>query len=405
MKSGYKQTKIGEIPEEWEAVELIEALELQRGYDLPVQSRTKGEHPLIGSNGMIDMHNEWKVAGPTIVTGRSGTIGRLYYEEANCWPLNTTLYVKNTKGNDPKYLFYLLISIDLKRYGTGTGVPTLNRNVVHKHKIALPPLPEQQKIAEILSTVDEKMAVIDEQLAQTQELKKGLMQRLLTRGIGHTTFKDSPLGGIPESWSIIKLDDLVQVNRSITYGIVQPGPFDADGTFLVRGKDYSRGWVSPDDFFKVSKRVEEPYKRARLKKGDILITIVGAGLGNLAIVPDWLEGANITQTTARIAIDSERADSMFYYYVLQSPIGRENVRNYEKGNAQPGLNLADVKKFLVPALPLSEQRQIAQILTTVDAKLQVLTDKKAQYQELKRGLMQQLLTGQRRVRGAAEMAG
>ncbi|RYE89927.1 MAG: restriction endonuclease subunit S [Cytophagaceae bacterium] len=94
-------------------------------------------------------------------------------------------------------------------------------DVIDSISIPLPPIPEQRKIAEILSTLDEKMAVMDEQLAQTQELKKGLMQRLLTKGIGHTQFKDSPLGEIPASWDVNQLDSCLSL---ITYGFTNPMP-------------------------------------------------------------------------------------------------------------------------------------------------------------------------------------
>ena len=106
----------------------------------------------------------------------------------------------------------------------------------------------------------------------------------------------------------------------------------------------------------------------------MITTIVGAGVGNMEIVPKWLEGANITQTTARIAINNKIADFKFYYQVLCSHIGKLNVRNYEKGGAQPGLNLSDIKKYLVPFPERLEQQKIAEILTTVDDKLEIISN-------------------------------
>ncbi len=204
--------------------------------------------------------------------------------------------------------------------------------------------------------------------------------------------KQTKIGAIISDWKIINLEDIIQLDRGITYGIVQPGSFDPNGRFLVRGKDYSKGWVQPDEFFKVSSKVEEPYKRARLKKNDLITTIVGAGVGNMEIVPEWLEGANITQTTARIAIDNKKADYRFYYQVLNSWIGQMNVRLFEKGGAQPGLNLGDIKKYTVPLPPLPEQQKIAEILSTVDDKIEIIDQQITQTQELKKGLIQLLLT-------------
>jgi type I restriction enzyme S subunit len=177
----FKDSVLGEIPESWEVKDFIDVMVLQRGFDLPTGKRRKGQVPLIASNGIIDSHDEVKVKGPVIVTGRSGTIGKVYFEERDSWPLNTTLYVKDFKGNDPRFLYYFLIAQDIKQYGTGTGVPTLNRNVVHLTKVCVPDsIKEQQDIATILNTVDTKLAILQTKKENYQELKKGLMQQLLT---------------------------------------------------------------------------------------------------------------------------------------------------------------------------------------------------------------------------------
>ena len=176
----FKNTKIGRIPEEWEVKKFQEVMVLQRGFDLPVQNRSIGEYPILASNGIIDYHNEFRVKEPGIITGRSGTLGKVHFIEKDYWPLNTTLYVKEIYYNNPKFLYYFLQHLKIERYGTGTGVPTLNRNVVHKIRVILPPLPEQKQIATILSTVDDKLNVLQTKKTSFETLKKGLMEQLLT---------------------------------------------------------------------------------------------------------------------------------------------------------------------------------------------------------------------------------
>lgn len=112
---------------------------LQRGYDLPKPDRISGAYKLASSSGIIDTHNAYKTKGPGVFTGRSGSIGGVFYEEEDYWPLNTVLYVKEFYGNDPKLIFYLIKSLDFKKYAGGTGVPTLNRNNVHSIIVSLPP--------------------------------------------------------------------------------------------------------------------------------------------------------------------------------------------------------------------------------------------------------------------------
>lgn len=176
----FKKTEIGEIPAKWNIESLIEVLVLQRGFDLPVQRRIKGQYPILASNGFIDYHQEFKVKGPGIVTGRSGTLGKVHYIESNYWPLNTTLYVKEFYNNHPKFIYYFLQSLSTEKYGTGTGVPTLNRNILHKVKVAIPPLDEQIKIAEIISESDAEIEKEVSYRADLERIKTGLMQVLLT---------------------------------------------------------------------------------------------------------------------------------------------------------------------------------------------------------------------------------
>jgi len=131
----------------------------------------------------------------------------------------------------------------------------------------------------------------------------------------------------PDGWTTALLEELTDPARPIRYGIVQPGRFDPDGRYMIRGQDYSeaRGWARPGDFFRVSARVESRYRKARVRAGDLIITIVGAGTGYVETVPGWLDGANLTQTTARIAIRPDVASPQFCKYLLQSDIGSDQV--------------------------------------------------------------------------------
>lgn len=99
------------------------------------------------SNGIGGYHSEYKAKGPGVVTGRSGTIGNLHYIEADYWPHNTALWVTDFKGNNPKFIYYLYQQFDLSRFGTGSGVPTLNRNDVHDALVFVPSISEQEKIS------------------------------------------------------------------------------------------------------------------------------------------------------------------------------------------------------------------------------------------------------------------
>jgi len=141
-------------PNGYPELPLIKIASLQRGYDLPVQNRIDGDIPIFAANGQNGTHNQAKATGPGVVTGRSGTIGKVHYVEGDYWPLNTSLYVTNFHGNHPKWVYYMLQAFRLERFVEGAGVPTLNRNLVHSELIPLPPLPEQKRIAAILDKAD-----------------------------------------------------------------------------------------------------------------------------------------------------------------------------------------------------------------------------------------------------------
>ena len=115
MKQGYKQSPLGIIPEDWEVKRIGDFAPLQRGFDLPTDKIVKGEYPVVYSNGILNYHNEFKVKAPGVVTGRSGTIGKVTYVESDYWPHNTSLWVTDFKNNNPKYVFHLYKHLDLSK--------------------------------------------------------------------------------------------------------------------------------------------------------------------------------------------------------------------------------------------------------------------------------------------------
>ena len=132
-------SEIGPVPEGWEVLRLDESLTLQRGFDLPKQSRTDGSHPVFAASGLNGWHSEWKVRGPGVTTGRSGILGQVFFVDRDFWPLNTSLWVKEYKRSNPWHAYFLLQTLELAQFNAGSAVPTLNRNHVHSLPIVAPP--------------------------------------------------------------------------------------------------------------------------------------------------------------------------------------------------------------------------------------------------------------------------
>ena len=141
----------------WTQKTLGEIVNLKRGFDLPSSSRVDGPYPVFSSSGQTGTHSEAAVKGPCVVTGRYGTIGQVFFSDAACWPLNTSLYSTDFKGNDPKFVYYLLKTIPWRDYLTASAVPGINRNHVHLCPVCVPDHETQTAISGVLGLLDNKI--------------------------------------------------------------------------------------------------------------------------------------------------------------------------------------------------------------------------------------------------------
>lgn len=418
MSNGMKQTNIGEIPVEWEMFKLSNLCKVKRG-----ASPRPIKDPLwwggcVGWVRISDVTSSTKYLNTTtdylsdegvkqsiqiprgeVILTICATIGVPIIINTDACIHDGFVWFDGLSQNiDREYFYYFLLSkrellASNRQLGTQGN---LNTTIVGELYFPFPPLAEQQKIAEILTTVDDKIAVIDEQLAKTNELKTGLMQQLLTKGIGHTEFKDSPLGQIPKKWEVVQLDKLV---KKVGSGITPSGGRETylkKGVLFIRSQNVLSGKLQLDDAAFISHQQHQRMSNSYLSPGDVLLNITGASIGRSAVVPDTILAGNVNQHVCIIRTTSE-LDAQFLCEFLNSHFGQKQIDMFQAGGNRQGLNFQQIRSFNIPLPLLTEQQQVAEILTTVDDKVQVLRDKKEHYQTLKRGLMQQLLTGKLRV--------
>lgn len=143
----------------WKTGELGKFITLKRGYDLPQQKRKNGGVPIFSSSGISGTHDTAMVKAPGVITGRYGTIGQVFMADENFWPLNTTLYVEDFHGNNPRFIYYFLKTLGWEKFTSSSAVPGINRNTVHKETICLPDIATQDKIASVLTTLDDKIEI------------------------------------------------------------------------------------------------------------------------------------------------------------------------------------------------------------------------------------------------------
>jgi type I restriction enzyme S subunit len=250
---------------EWRKVSLGDAIELKRGYDLPSRDRRDGPFPIVSSSGISGHHSEAKAKAPGVVIGRYGTLGEVHYITQDYWPLNTALYVRDFKGNDPRFVSYFLCSLDFTAYSDKAAVPGLNRNDLHTARVLLPPLPEQRAIAHILGTLDDKIELNRKQNETLEAMARALfkawfvdfepvrakMEGRWQRGQSlpglpvhlYDLFPDrlveSELGEIPEGWRHSTIGEEVMVCGGSTPSTKEPEFWEGGQHCWATPKDLS----------------------------------------------------------------------------------------------------------------------------------------------------------------------
>jgi len=429
-EQGFRQTPIGKIPEDWKTAKLGDICRFKRGFSYHSNQITKNSTNIrfitindFEKEGGLKQNSEKIFIKENINIDseffiKSGDVLIANTDMSKGFIIGAPILIENLKSNvvysmdltklifnisriDNKFLFYLLkhdkIRKKMKAFAQGTNVLHLNHDLVKNIKIPLPPLPEQRKIAEILSTVDNAIQKVSDAIARTERLKKGLMQRLLTKGIGHNKFKFSKELGceIPEEWEVVRLGDVCSVKTGPFGSQLKKEDLTTQGFKVyeqenVIHNDFKRGndFIDPKKF--------ESLKNFKVLPGDVLLTRVGS-VGCAIVVPKDILPGIIGSRLLRIRSDKKTVHSHYLRSVLTSSFIQHQIAQSAHGATRKGLNTEIVKKFKIPLPPISEQQKIAEILSTVDKKLELEKKRKEKLERIKRGLMNDLLTGRRRV--------
>lgn len=377
---GYKDSPLGIIPMEWEVKRLGEVLSIGNGKDY--KHLSVGHVPVFGTGGIITYVNNYLYNGDTVCIGRKGTIDKPIFYSGKIWTVDTLFYTYAFKTTFARYIYLLFQIIDWKKYNEATGVPSLSKSTIERIMIPLPPLPEQEKIAEILSTWD-KAIERQTQLIQKLELrKKGLMQQLLTG--------KKRLPGFTGEWKRIAIKDFaVEISLKNKQGenweVLSCTKYEG----LIPSLQYFGRQMFAKDIsqYKVVPQFCFAYATNHIEEGSIGYQSVYA---NALISPMY----TVFKTDENLINDA------FLYKLLKShhAIYLYNAMMEGSIDRRGGLrwdNFSKIK-FVVPSL--QEQTAIANILSSCDEEVRLAQDKLAAMKEQKKGFMQVLLTGKRRVK-------
>ena len=363
----------------WQTKKLVEVATLQRGFDLPTQDRLSGDIPLVTSSGISDKS---AVRGPGVATGRSGSIGNVFFIEEDFWPLNTVLYVKDFHGNDPRFVFHLLKEFDLKRFASGSGVPTLNRNFVHDELVSVPSLPEQRRIVGILDEALDGLvtakANAEKNLQYARALFESHLQSVFTlRG---------------EVWPIKKLGELSDQITDCTHN---SPPYVEAGIPMLDSKHVKDGFLiddtEPEKFISLATDALLA-KRCKPRAGDILISSRGS-IGKIAIVREG-QDFNIMGNMILIRLPAGVSREFTAFY-LRSQVS--HIESIARGVAQKGLYLNQIRDYELPQPPKTKQAQIGKQLNALSTETQrlesIYLQKLTALDDLKKSLLHQAFSG------------
>lgn len=366
----------------WRNGELGNFITLKRGFDLPQQKREDGQVPIFSSSGITGTHSTAMVNAPGVITGRYGTIGEVFYAAEDFWPLNTTLFVEDFHGNDAKFIYYFLKTLEWSKFTSASAVPGINRNTVHKETVSLPDIETQRRIASTLSMLDEKIKT-------NTEINDNLQRQLRT--IFKAEFTDNP-----------ELENITQIPLSELCHVVTKGttPTTLGKPFVERGINFIKAESILDDhsidkskFAFIDEETNALLKRSIIHAGDVVFTIAGT-LGRFALIDENVLPANTNQAVAIIRADLEKVLPEYIYTCF---IGEWHTDYYAKRvqqAVQANLSLTTIKSLPIPLL---DEAKMSEYLSLILPLIKAIKTNEAQNEKLaalRDNLLPKLMSGE-----------
>ena len=366
----------------WRNGELGNFITLKRGFDLPQQKREDGQVPIFSSSGITGTHSTAMVNAPGVITGRYGTIGEVFYAAEDFWPLNTTLFVEDFHGNDAKFIYYFLKTLEWSKFISASAVPGINRNTVHKETVSLPDIETQRRIASTLSMLDEKIKT-------NTEINDNLQRQLRT--IFKAEFTDNP-----------ELENITQIPLSELCHVVTKGttPTTLGKPFVERGINFIKAESILDDhsidkskFAFIDEETNALLKRSIIHAGDVVFTIAGT-LGRFALIDENVLPANTNQAVAIIRADLEKVLPEYIYTCF---IGEWHTDYYAKRvqqAVQANLSLTTIKSLPIPLL---DEAKMSEYLSLILPLIKAIKTNEAQNEKLaalRDNLLPKLMSGE-----------
>jgi type I restriction enzyme S subunit len=364
----------------WPVTTIGEVVTFQRGFDITKAEQAPGPFPVISSSGPASSHSNYKVEPPGVVIGRKGSLGGVYFATTPFWPHDTTLWVKDFHGNDPHFVYYWLQTLQLEHYDVGASNPTLNRNHLHGLIATVPPVGTQRRIAEVLSAYDALIENNGRRIKILDEMAQRIYREWFVdfRYPGHekVTSIDSERGPIPAGWSVVKLNDVVTIDKGLSY----MGAFlTEDGAPMANLK-----CIAPSGGFR--REGTKPYSgpakpKHKVVPGDVImantdLTQAGAVIGSPAIIPTRVfEGGGLISHHLFVVRPLDgRLTRAYLYYLLADDRFRDFARGRASGTTVLGFRASDCGDYRFPSPPAELVERFSRLVDPIIALADALRD-------------------------------
>ncbi|MEE2603076.1 restriction endonuclease subunit S [Alcanivorax sp.] len=386
---------------------LGDLITLKRGYDLPEKDRVPGPYPVISSAGISGVHHDYKVEGPGVVTGRYGTLGEMYFVDGKYWPHNTALYVQNFKGNDPKYIYYLLSCLGRIRTSDKSAVPGVNRNELHE--MAIPAIDDKKlqiAIRKVLEAIDQKIELNNRINAELEAMAKTLYDYWFvqfdfpdTNGKPYKTsggkmvYNPTLKREIPEGWIDCLLGDHVTFKRGISYksGDIQNAgvpfinlnSFSLSGEFKLEGTKYYNGKFKPE---------------SKLNPGELVIAITDVTrnadiIGKSFVIPDIFDETPLMSCDVA-SVSSRKFCNAYLEQLFNSESYHKYIKYYASGTLVLHLDLNGVKWFKTYLPPQKLLEEYSQHCASLFKQRNIVLKENVYLESLRDWLLPMLMNGQ-----------
>ena len=369
----------------WEQRKLIMVAPLQRGFDLPAEKIIPGVYPVMMSNGIGAYHNEYKVKGPGVVTGRSGTIGNLQYVESAFWPHNTTLWVTKFYGNHPKFIYYLYEKIDLKRYKAGSGVPTLNRNDVHDTMVFFPASrKEQELISAVLTYLDDLITLHQRKYDKLVILKKSMLGKMFPKD--GESVPEIRFAGFTDPWEQRKLVEVATFGGGHTPPMADPDNYEDGYVLWVTSQDVKSNYLDRT----TTQITEKGAKELTLYPAGSLVMVTRSGiLRHTLPVAELRKPSTVNQDIRVILPQGECCGEWLLQFFISH--NKELLLEFGKtGTTVESVDFGKIKDMLLYMPSTVEQQQIGDFFAKLDSLITLHQRKLELLQNIKKSLLDKM---------------